>query len=120
MKNKEYSRRKFISKCFGPGSIFLGGGALILSSCDSKKPPQGDKKETSAKSSCDDLSGVSKSEMKKRQTFAYVDKSPVPGNFCGNCSLYVPQADNSECGGCMLFKGPVRAAGHCIQYVAKE
>jgi hypothetical protein len=120
MKNKEYSRRKFISKCFGTGSIFLGAGALILSSCDSNKSSAGDKKMSSAKSSCDDLSGVSKGEIEKRQKFAYVDKSPVPGNFCVNCSLYVPQPGNAECGGCMLFKGPVRAAGYCIQYVAKE
>ncbi len=120
MKNKEYSRRKFIRKCLGTGSTFLVGGALILSSCESKKSPQGNKKETSTNSSCDDLSGVSKSEIEKRQKFAYVDKSPVPGNFCGNCSLYVPQTDNAACGGCMLFKGPVCSAGHCIQFVAKE
>lgn len=93
---------------------------MIFGSCDSKQSPPGDKKETAAARSCDDLSGVRKNEIEKRQKLAYVDKSAVPGNFCGNCSLYIPQTDNAECGGCMLFKGPVHSAGHCIQYIAKD
>lgn len=98
----------------------MAGGALILSSCNSKKSTPADKKETSATDFCDDLSNVSQSELEKRKTFAYVDKSPVPDHFCGNCALFVPKADNQTCGECMLFKGPVRAVGHCIQWAAKE
>ncbi|WP_018616958.1 high-potential iron-sulfur protein [Segetibacter koreensis] len=120
MRNKEYSRRKFISKCIGSSSIFMAGGALIFSSCDSNKSNPADKKQTSATNFCDDLSNVSKSELEKRKTFAYVDRSPLPDRSCGNCALFVPKTDNQSCGECMLFKGPVRAAGHCIQWASKE
>ncbi len=118
MKNKEYSRRMFISKCLGIGSMFLGI-AVVLSSCELNQPPVEDKKGVSLKNACDDFSGVSKSEIEKRQKFAYVDKSPVTESYCGNCSMYVPKDQNKECGGCMLFKGPVYSSGYCIQYVAK-
>ncbi len=118
MESKEYSRRTFISKWFGTGSLILGG-AVVIKSCDLKKPAVEDKKEASANFSCDDFSRVSKSEMEKRQKFAYVEKSPVAENYCGNCSMYVPQGQEKACGGCMLFKGPVLASGYCIQYVVK-
>ncbi len=117
MKNNEYSRRKFISKCLGAGSSFLGG-ALILISCGSKKQGEEVKKEASSKNACDDLSDVSKSELEKRQKLAYVDKSPVQEKYCGNCGLFVPGQDK-DCGGCLLFKGPVYASGYCIQHTPK-
>ena len=120
MDNREYSRRRFINRCVGAGSLFFTGIALSISGCDSKKSAAAEEeKGTAGKGSCDDLSGVSKVELEKRKTFSYVDKSALPGSFCGNCSLFIPRAADPECGGCMLFGGPVRAAGHCIQYVAK-
>jgi hypothetical protein len=118
MKKMNYSRRNFLSNCLSAGSIFLGG-AFILNSCEPKQPPEADKKEAASKNACDDLSGVSKSEIEKREKFGYADKSPDPENNCGNCSMFVPQGQDKECGGCLLFKGPVHSLGYCIQYVAK-
>lgn len=116
----KYSRRKFIGKCIDLSKISVAGGAVIISSCDLNKSTPSDKKQNASTNFCDDLSNVGKGELEKRASFAYVDESPVPDRFCGNCALFVPKADKSTCGECMLFKGPVRAAGHCIQWAAKE
>lgn len=115
-----YSRRKFIGACLGPATAFLGG-VILLSSCGSntnkKQQQEGGK---TGDGSCDDLSGVSKTEIEKRERFGYVKESTVPGSHCGNCSLYIPPEQGNNCGKCLLFKGPVRPTGYCTQYVAKE
>jgi hypothetical protein len=118
MKNTPYSRRKFIYKCFSTSSIFFGT-IIILDSCDSKKPSTKEKKVSTSKEPCEDLSEVSAEEIAKRQKFAYVKQSPDPERNCGNCSLHLPPVNGKECGGCLLFKGPVDPAGYCIQYAAK-
>lgn len=69
--------------------------------------------------SCNDYTGVSTEELDKRKKLGYVEKSEVPGSDCSNCGLYIPPAEGAACGGCLLFKGPVEAEGHCIQWVAK-
>ncbi len=119
MEDQYYSRRKFIDKCVRKGS-FLIGGVLLLSSCDTNT--SGDEsnevKRTGAKKSCDDLSGISEAELKKRESLGYVAKTPNPENYCGNCSLYIPPKEGEKCGGCLLFKGPVDYDGHCVQWAA--
>ena len=118
MEKKEYSRRKFITKCLSSGSMFFGG-AIILNSCNSNKNGQEEKKQGKSGHSCDDLSDVSAAEIEKRQKFGYVKKSPYPDRFCNNCSLYIPPVSDKDCGGCLLFKVPVDPGGYCMQYVAK-
>jgi len=122
VENKDYSRRKFLNKFFGIISAFLGS-FLFLISCNTNQSSldgeSGNKKKNTSKDICNDLSGVSDGELHKRESLGYVTKTPVPGSFCGNCSLYIPPASESDCGGCLLFKGPVHAEGHCVQYVAK-
>ena len=119
MKIQPYSRRKFINKFLTTGGLFLGG-AYILSSCNSNdvinKPES--VKEGKAKDSCNDLSGISEGELKKRESLGYVTKSPNDENYCGNCSLYIPPKEGEACGGCLLFKGPVFKEGHCVQWAA--
>lgn len=129
MEQKEYSRRKFIHQCAGSGAALLGA-VFLLNSCGSNEKPgepapaaNADKDTTAAADKpgdpCSDFNGVSAEELEKRKNLGYTDKSTVPGNSCGNCGLYIPPANDSECGRCLLFKGPVRAEGHCVQYVAK-
>ncbi|HEY8659057.1 MAG TPA: hypothetical protein VIM07_12485 [Chitinophagaceae bacterium] len=118
MENKEYSRRKFINKCLSSGSMFLGA-AIILNSCNSKKSGVEEKNQSKSGEPCDDLSNVSAEEIEKREKFGYVKKSTDPKRFCGNCSLHIPPVSEKDCGGCMLFKGPVDPEGSCIQFVAK-
>lgn len=119
MKNQHYSRRKFISKFLTTGGFFLGG-AYILNSCNTNSPvdkPEA-KKEGSSTDNCNDLSGISEGELKKRESLGYVTKSPNDENYCGNCSLFIPPKEGEACGGCLLFKGPVFKEGHCVQWAA--
>ncbi|MDB5262770.1 MAG: hypothetical protein JWQ14_2051 [Adhaeribacter sp.] len=140
-----YSRRNFIYKFLASGTAFLGG-SWLLNSCtatqavaqnatattngpttifqNAPKPPQqgqpkpgqtGNEKANSQEP-CDDLTGVPASEIDKRKKLAYVNKSPIPESKCGNCNLYLPPGKDKACGGCMLFKGPVRAEGYCTYW----
>lgn len=137
-KDHTYSRRAFIVKNLSAGTA-LFTGFWLLGSCQSARPaaqapspapqvpqtasPQSQARPASpaaapavAAEPCDDLTGVSPGEVDKRKKLAYVNKSPIPDSRCGNCSLYVPPADGKACGGCMLFKGPVRAEGYCTYW----
>lgn len=119
MEKKEYSRRKFFNKCLRTGSMFLGG-AIILNSCNSDNVPEKEKKnQTKSDDPCDDLSNVSAEEVGKREKFGYVKKSTDPERICNNCGLHIPAVSEKDCGGCILFKGPVSPEGSCIQFVAK-
>jgi hypothetical protein len=139
-KNK-YSRREFIGKYFYTSSVLLGGGVLL--GCTSLKSVANDIPETAAvdggkagqdtvktspapaqqtqveaqqKNPCDDLAGVSPEEIEKRKKLAYVNKTPIPDSRCNNCTLFIPAAKDKPCGGCMLFKGPVRPEGYCAYW----
>ena len=118
MENKDHSRRKFINSCFSVGSLFIGSAIFI--NCRGKNESSinesGNKKQSSSENPCNALTDVSGDEIKKRESLGYVTESLVPDNLCGNCGLYIPPKPNDECGGCMLFKGPVEHEGHCVQW----
>lgn len=116
MEHSAYSRRGFIGKCLGAGALFFGG-TFLLTACGVKKT--GQKNTGGSNDPCDDLSGVSSSELEKRKKFGYMNESTVPGRHCGNCSLFLPGESENACGGCLLFKGPVHPTGYCTQYAAK-
>ncbi|MFA6946624.1 MAG: high-potential iron-sulfur protein [Pedobacter sp.] len=122
MEENKYSRRKFIGKYMFAGSVALGTGILIAGSSfrtmakggDSKQQPKTPQPEQ--KNPCDDLTGVSAEEVAKRKKLAYVNKTPIPDSHCSNCALYLPPGKDKPCGGCILFKGPVRAEGYCAYW----
>ena len=127
MEQNAYSRRKFIHYCAGRSAALLGA-MFLLNSCGNNNNgiPAADKEVTdkpdthkTAADPCNDFSGVNAEELEKRKKFGYIDKSTIADNSCSNCGLYLPGAQISKCGKCLLFKGPVQADGHCIQYVAK-
>jgi hypothetical protein len=120
MKDQYYSRRRFMNRLLSTGSLLIGG-AFLLNSCDSSQPgeaPSGDIKKSRSEDPCNDLSGISDGERMKRESLGYVKKTTNPENYCGNCSLYIPPKEGEECGGCILFKGPVDSNGHCVQWAA--
>ncbi|MEO9893486.1 high-potential iron-sulfur protein [Aurantibacter sp.] len=120
MTNKDYSRRKFINRCISSGGLFFGG--LLLLNCGEKnkssKIRNDNTKQNSSKDPCNDLTKISDGEIKKRQGLGYVKQSAVPENSCSNCALFIPAKADEKCGGCILFKGPVYAEGHCVQWAA--
>ena len=136
-----YSRREFIEKYFYASSVMLGGAILL--GCTSlksvanelpasaaastseayqdtikagQKSPHQPGVENQQKNPCDDLTGVSAEGVGKRKKLAYVTKTPIPDSHCSNCALYIPPAKDKPCGGCMLFKGPVRPEAYCAYW----
>jgi len=128
MKDNKYSRRNFLQKYLKAGSILAGAG-LVLSytsissvakglaqSGSSNQQPPKKAAQPAQKNPCDNLAGVSAEEIEKRKKLAYVTKTPIPDSHCSNCTLYIPAAKDKPCGGCMLFKGPVRPDGYCAYW----
>jgi len=115
----ENSRRQFLEKCFSAGGVLLTG-TLLLGSCGQNK----DRDEVSNGTntpvdSCDDLKAVGESDIAVREKLGYVQESPIADNQCHNCNLYLPPKTGQNCGGCMLFKGPVYAAAYCTYWAPK-
>jgi hypothetical protein len=128
MKDNKYSRRNFLHKYLKAGSLFAGAG-IILSYTSLNAVAKGLSQATSSnqqspkkaaqpvqKNPCDDLTGVSTEEIVKRKKLAYVNKTPIPDSHCSNCTLHIPPSKDKPCGGCMLFKGPVRPDGYCAYW----
>lgn len=146
MEDNKYSRRKFVRKYIYGGTFLLGGALVfgcssmktVAKENPEPVPPAGDEalpkdttataaqdtskapaqapKAAAAKNPCDDMTGVSPEELEKRKKLAYVKQSPIPDSQCGNCALYIPPKEGKGCGGCLLFKGPVRAEGYCAYW----
>lgn len=120
MECKGYSRKQFIKRFFGLGSLLLGGKLFL--NCRGKNESSGAESKNKApsisKDPCNDLTEIPSGEIKKRQSLGYVLKSANPNTTCGNCGLHIPPKPNDKCGGCILFKGPVYKEGHCVQWAA--
>ena len=128
MKDIKYNRRNFLHKYLKAGSMLAGAGLVLSynslssvakelaqSSSSNQQPPK-KAVQPAQKNQCDNLSGVSAEEIEKRKKLAYVTKTPIPDSHCSNCTLYLPPAKDKPCGGCMLFKGPVRPDGYCAYW----
>jgi hypothetical protein len=107
------SRRKFIS--YLGAELFLTYG-LSWGACSPKKSVQENSSNGKPNDPCSDYSGVSESELDKRNKFGYARQAPTPDKQCNLCKLYLPLKKDEKCGGCMLFKGPVDANGSCTYW----
>ena len=125
MMEDKYSRRRFLGKYFIAGSI--GFAAIIGLSAkeliarakgreEDQEGKQDKSQQAAAKNPCDNMEGVSAEEQAKRKKLAYVNKTPIPDSHCSNCALYIPAGKDKPCGGCLLFKGPVRTEGYCAYW----
>jgi hypothetical protein len=118
-KRSGYSRRRFIGKCIGSGSLCLTG-MFVWVGCDQKKTANNDQGVAADPADpCSDLSEVSESDIAVRQKLGYVKESPIAENQCHNCNLYLPAKSDQPCGGCMLFKGPVYLSAYCTYWAPK-
>lgn len=115
MKKESNTRRKFIRRCLS-ANVFLFGGSWILNSCSSPSTKEEKTEEAFSGDPCEDFTGISESELAKREQLGYVKKSPIPESVCSNCQLYIPPKTDKDCGGCMLFKGPVYADAYCTYW----
>lgn len=117
--HKGYSRRRFIQKKFSFIAGFLGMG-FILNGCDQKKSTPKENKSGAAVDPCNDFSEASKKDLRTREKLGYVNESPIADMTCDKCNLWLPPAANNQCGGCMLFKGPVFPSGYCTYWTARQ
>lgn len=118
-KGENHSRRNFLGKLANAGLVMIGANSLA--GCENKKEANTDAQSKNEKpvSSCDDLTGVSESDLAVREKLGYVEESPIADNLCHNCNLYLPPKDGQACGGCMLFKGPVFSDAYCTYWAPK-
>jgi hypothetical protein len=111
--NKNCDRKEFIKRSlhFG-GSIFAA--SLFFANCKGKDA----KKEANdiPADSCEDFSKLTEKDLGKRKDLGYVKESPIQDKHCNNCNLHLPPANAKNCGGCMLFKGPVYSTGYCTYW----
>jgi hypothetical protein len=111
----ETERRLFLRRCWGMG-LAAATGSVLVSSCATAKKPLADAKTANGVNPCEDLSKVDKVDVEKRKSLGYVSLSPMPDKQCDNCKLWVPAPEGKECGGCLLFAGPVSPEGNCTYW----
>lgn len=111
--HSERSRRQFFRMVLHRGLLLAGIG---LSACGGRDKTTDELSNDHASGDCDDLSGLSEQDLKLRETYGYLPKSPVADNQCSNCNLWLPNEADPSCGKCLLFKGPVFAEGHCTSW----
>jgi hypothetical protein len=66
---------------------------------------------------CDAAIDAQSAQM--RSALQYKEVSDQEGKICANCAQFKPGA-YGECGGCLLFAGPVQNNGYCLSWAAKE
>ncbi|WP_373515683.1 high-potential iron-sulfur protein [Persicitalea sp.] len=91
-------------------------GGYLAASCKGSKKSVVAVKDAKKASPCDDLTGVPAVDIEKRKSLGYTNLSPIPDSMCSNCQLFIPQKEGAECGGCLLFAGPVSPEGYCTYW----
>jgi len=109
------NRRAFLQKCL-KSSLALSAGSLWMAGCRSARKNVANTSSPAAGNPCEDLTGVSPVDVEKRKALGYVSLSPMPDKQCDGCKLWIPVAEGKECGGCLLFTGPVAPEGNCTYW----
>lgn len=129
MSDSKVSRRLFLQRLGALGLVGAGTSTLLTacggdddSSSASGDDASGDDASGDADFSCDDVSGLSDSELEQRETqieaLEYVENTPNPEENCANCSFWQEPEGDANCGGCQLFPGPVHPNGWCNSWGA--
>lgn len=108
-------RRKVIKNLIQTGGAWTVLPAL-LAACSGRSTKTYDLAEIT---DCADLDGLPESEISKRNQLGYVEKTPISDNICDNCQLYLPPTETRKCGGCQLFKGPVKPEAYCTYWAPR-
>lgn len=108
--------RKDFLKQFGLMGVAAVGATTLITACG------GSEQEAAAPAAsvdpCNDLTGLTENDLQMRANVNYVTETEIPEERCDNCQLYTQP--NGGCGGCLLFAGPVTAAGWCSSWVIKQ
>lgn len=115
---KEKNRRAFLEKCW-ESSLAFSAGSIWITACRSTKKIVAKSGAPAAANPCEDLTGVSQVDVEKRNALGYVSLSPMPDKQCDGCKLWIPMPEGKECGGCLLFTGPVAPEGNCTYWAPR-
>jgi hypothetical protein len=113
---KQNKRREFLQQFFNIALRVSAGGYWLAACSSQKKAATKTTESRSTAGPCDDLSGVDPVDVEKRKALGYTNLSPIPDKPCNTCKLWIPEKEGQECGGCMLFAGPVSPEGHCTYW----
>lgn len=110
------NRRAFLGR-FAAGV----GVSAVLAACGGGDTPDGAATGGAAEvvdaSTCIGHAVLTEQELALRNNLGYVDASPKPEANCANCR-FLQALENSPCGGCQLFAGPVSPGGYCNSWAA--
>lgn len=109
-------RREFLQRCWQMTVIAPVAGFWLAGCGSTKKGATANKTAKAAVNPCEDLTGVPTVDVEKRKSLGYTSLSPIPDKECSNCQLFIPQKEGAECGGCLLFAGPVSPEGYCTYW----
>ena len=109
-------RRDFLQKCWQMTAIAPVAGLWLTGCGSAKKGAAASKKPKVTLNPCEDLTGVPAVDVEKRKSLGYTSLSPIPDKQCNNCQLFIPPKEGAECGGCLLFAGPVSPEGYCTYW----
>ena len=107
-------RRSFLK------TAFIGSAVTVLSGCGGGNDTEAPVQQETAALECNDLTGLTESEINARTNLNYVDVTPKPGQVCDNCAFWAEGATATACGTCTVVKGPIAPKGYCITWAAKQ
>jgi len=111
----DFSRRRFLKVLGAAGAV-----TTIVAGCGGSNREVSEREvQLPEGSTCMDTSGLEEVDVTMRNTLQYTDASPVEGQNCANCSLYVLPEAGSDCGTCLTVKGPVHPEGYCTIWAAQ-
>ncbi len=119
---RSLSRRDFLSRTLARGAAGLGLPAVLAACGGDGENGNGQAAGTEAgltAAECEGYDALTEADMDMRQSLEYVDNSPIPEQLCSNCQFYEPEASGPDCGGCLLFAGPVVPDGYCTSWIAQ-
>lgn len=115
--NVKIERRNFLQKCVQMTLLAPVAGLLVMGCASARKEKTVNQKTSvTTANPCEDLVGVPTVDVEKRKSLGYTSLSPIPDNHCSNCQLFIPPKAGLECGGCLLFAGPVSPEGYCTYW----
>jgi hypothetical protein len=115
MNKTSLNRKDFIKQVGAIGLTFVGASTL-LQACGS----DGEQAQSVAPDPCKSTSGLTDADLAMRKNLNYIEQTEIPDQRCDNCQLYKDPEAGAACGGCLLFAGPVTAAGWCSSWVIKQ
>lgn len=102
-------RRWFKHAAFFTTATILAGNDRLRAAVPREQQPR-----------CDDTSGLTAEEIKRRKNLKYTDRANNSQQTCGTCMHLQPAPGSTgPCKRCSVLPGPVHVDGWCSAWVAR-